>query len=81
MGEVNLIPAICPRCGGKGHLYGEPPKMPDLSKCPGCDTPMTSEMFFCPRCGFVKGCPRCKAAWPKGSLLCPWCGFKKGARS
>jgi DNA-directed RNA polymerase subunit RPC12/RpoP len=83
---VGVIPgpvgsSTCPGCGGKGHLHGEPPKMPDLSKCPECGTPMTSEMFFCPRCVFVKGCPHCKTAWPKASLLCPWCGFKKGARS
>ena len=70
----------CPGCGGKGHLYGDPLKMPDLGNCPECGLPMSSDKFFCERCGFVRGCPRCKAAWPKGSLMCPWCGFKKGAK-
>ncbi len=73
--------SVCPGCGGKGYLRGTPPKAPALDKCPDCGTSMDADMYFCPRCGFVRGCPRCKAAWPKSSPLCPWCGFKKGSRN
>lgn len=69
---------ICPGCGGKGYIEGEPPKAPKLDKCPDCGLLLTDDMFFCPRCGFVRGCPKCLSAWPRGSMMCPVCGFRKG---
>jgi ribosomal protein S27AE len=72
--------SMCPGCGGKGHLRGDPPKMKEVDICPECGAAMAPDTYFCSRCGFVRGCPRCRAAWPKSSPLCPWCGFKKGAK-
>lgn len=71
---------VCTGCGGKGHVEGEPPKAPEMSKCPECGRAMAPEMFFCSHCGYPRGCPKCGSAWPSGSLMCPRCGFRKGAR-
>jgi len=83
---IGVIPGpsgslVCPGCGGKGHLDGDPPKAPEMDVCPQCGQAMDKEMFFCSRCGFTRGCPRCGSTWPVGSMLCPKCGFRKGGRA
>jgi ribosomal protein L40E len=60
----------------------------NIKICPGCNSELSPEVVFCPKCGAkqetaevveaeeMKTCPKCAAAVPVDSAFCTSCGAK-----